>query len=98
MIGEIPPSISPQARLSGGLNPLASGRQSNEDDHGSRDHKRRGDPAECQPALCMLLGERVAERGPEGPRQNVSGPEEDAFREAGEEMGRGHERDQAREH
>jgi hypothetical protein len=34
----------------------------------------------------MLLGERVAERGPEGPRQNVSGPEEDGFREAGEEM------------
>jgi len=46
----------------------------------------------------MLLGERVAGRGPEGPLQNVSGPEEDAFREAGEEMGCGHERDQAREH
>ena len=63
-------------------------------DHERRDDERSGDAAQVEAANFVRLGECVAERGPEGPRQNVCGPEEHAVRNLREEVGRRHERDQ----
>src|SRR5437868_11043983 len=66
-------------------------------DHERRDNERSGDAAQIEAALFVWLGECVAERGSEWPRQNVRGPEEHAVRNLREEVGRRHERDQAGE-
>src|SRR5437762_12759584 len=66
-------------------------------DHERRDDERGGDAAQIEAAFFVRLGECVAERGPEGPRQNVRGPEEHAVRNLREEVRRSHERDQSGE-
>ena len=54
------------------------------------------DPAQRQAAFVMWLGERVAKRRAERTGQNVSGPEENTFRESRKEIRRGHNSDEAR--
>ncbi len=69
-------------------------RQNYADDHQRGDDERGHDAAQVEAAFLVRLGERVAERRAQWPRQNVRGPEQKAVGDFREVVERRDDRDQ----
>src|SRR5438128_11467811 len=88
-------AIPPSLLFSNGvwLPPVSIG-QKDQHDHDDCDCERRSDAAQVEAALLVRLRQGIAERGSQGARQNVRGPEENAVRNLREVMKRRNDHDE----